>query len=79
MSIDTRAKRDSALLDPWGLPIPDGTLDASDRLWMLGLYSGIAAEELEPAVPDNSRVWLAPRKSTAFLAPRKSTVFKAQG
>lgn len=43
MAIDTAAKRLSALLDPDMLPLPDGTISASDRLTLVGFYSGIAA------------------------------------
>jgi len=44
---DTAAKRVSGMglcaSDPPLLPIPDGTLDVSDRMHFLDLYSGIAA------------------------------------
>jgi hypothetical protein len=54
MAIDTAAKRNSALLDPWGvLPFPDGTIDSGDRLTLLGFYSGIGAEE--PETPTGPR------------------------
>lgn len=45
MAIDTRDKRASAIGLPtfWIAPIPDGTIDAADRLQIAGLYRGIAA------------------------------------
>jgi hypothetical protein len=49
MAADSRNKRASliGLGTPWSrvLPNPDGTLDASDRLHLLYLYAGIAADE----------------------------------
>lgn len=45
MAIDTADKRASAIGIPtfWIAPIPDGTIDAADRLQGAGLYRGIAA------------------------------------
>lgn len=51
MAIDTAAKRNSALLDPWGvLPFPDGGISESDRLTLLGYYSGIGADITAPTL-----------------------------
>jgi hypothetical protein len=51
MSLDTRDRRASALGD--GLAaivewiLPDGTINAADRIHLAGLYRGIAADEAE--------------------------------
>jgi len=41
VSIDTKQKRQSALLDNSGMLFPDTVVDASDRVALLGLYSGV--------------------------------------
>jgi hypothetical protein len=38
MPLDTAAKRNAALLETVGIPLPDGALDAADRQTMLGDY-----------------------------------------
>lgn len=43
MAIDTATKRNSALIDTFGILIPDGTIDAEDRATLVGQYGGIAA------------------------------------
>lgn len=43
MAITTSAKRQSAFVDPWGVVLPDGTIDAADRETLLGQYGGIPA------------------------------------
>lgn len=43
MAINTAAKRQSAFIDPWGVVLPDGTIDAADRETLLGQYGGIPA------------------------------------
>ena len=47
MAVDTANKRFSIghMLCPWrsALPVPDGTIDASDKLEFMLLYSGISA------------------------------------
>lgn len=52
--IDTLRKRESALLDPWGMLTPDGTIDANDREALLGQYSGIAAQGTSTTPPSSS-------------------------
>lgn len=52
MAIDTLARRESALIDPWGMLTPDGTIGTPDRLSLLGQYSGIAAAA--PETPASS-------------------------
>lgn len=43
MAISTAALRQSAFVDPWGIVIPDGTIDSADRLTLLGWYGGFSA------------------------------------
>ena len=50
--MDTRVKRDSSLLDLWGLPVPDGTLDVTDRLWQLGFYALASDVGTDPILDD---------------------------
>lgn len=54
MAIDTREKRASAaaLLLPWMVmfPLPDGTIGATDRIQIVGLYSGFEAEAPTPPI-----------------------------
>lgn len=54
MALDTENKRLSAInsrsTGRRTLPLADGTIDQSDRLWLLRLYSGISAQNV--AVPD---------------------------
>ena len=38
MAIDTAAKRNAALLDPWAIIVPDGTIDDADRANLVGQY-----------------------------------------
>lgn len=48
MAIDTLRKRESALIDPWGVLIPDGAIQTEDRQTLIGQYAGIitpASEE----------------------------------
>lgn len=52
MAIDTAAKRHSALhFLARGVPRPDGTIDAGDRLTLTGQYRGIIGTPA-PAIPD---------------------------
>lgn len=73
MAIDSKAKRNSALLDAWGvLPFPDGTIDASDRLTLLGFYSGIEATAagIVPTAPRLLAASSASRYEAATSASR---------
>ena len=56
MAIDTSKKRASAL--GFGVPfirhnVPSGSVDIGHRATMLNMYSGIAADGILPAPPDN--------------------------
>jgi len=41
VSIDTKQKRQSALLETCGMLFPDTVIDSGDRIELLGLYSGV--------------------------------------
>lgn len=69
MAIDTLAKRHSAFIDNWGVVIPDGTLDASDRLTMLGQYSGIAAGGISNPIALTTFALRQPRTTYSIKTP----------
>lgn len=73
MAIDTLSKRESALLDGWPVILPDGTIDASDRMTLLGLYSGIAAGAglvgVPPRRPTGSGSLMQPDGSGGLTRP----------
>ena len=52
MAVDTKAKRRSIMQRGLGwmghVMVPDGTVDASDRRALLGLYSGLASGSPAP-------------------------------
>lgn len=41
MAIDSKDKRNSAFIDPWGLPFPQGEIGTASRQTFLGFYSGL--------------------------------------
>ena len=45
MAVDTATKRASLL----GLVLPDGSIDAGDRMTLVRLYSGIVAGSISPS------------------------------
>lgn len=72
MAIDTRDKRASAL--GRGLrflaifPAPDGTIDAGDRLQIVGLYRGIAAAAVAAYVPPPTATAAVRGRATAAVS-----------
>lgn len=81
MAIDTANKRASALIDDCGILFPpDGTIDAFDRGWLVGQYSGIGASSVvldSTGTPDV--IFKARGRSSVFKVLERGEVFKARG
>lgn len=81
MAIDTANKRASSFLDDCGILFPpDGTIDAFDRGWLVGQYSGIAASAVvldSTGTPDV--IFKARCRTEIFKALERTEIFKARG
>lgn len=69
MAIDSKDKRNSAFLDPWGLPFPQGAIGTESRQTFLGMYTGLAAA-MTPFLGDVLRFRVAIRRVLRFRVER---------
>lgn len=68
MAIDTTEKRNSAFLDPWGIPFPGDSANAQQHVF-LGLYSDLGVA-LPAGLGDVVNFRMAFRRSAAFNLER---------